>query len=136
MAARLAWSQVRLYMTGYTVTSQRRARPYRPALWLGLLLALFLFQPLGSRPALAQDARPIRVISSDAENHYPDSLTFRLQAEADQPITKVQLYYRTQGSGSTTRQPVDLEPGKQISAAYTWDTSRITVAPSTPVVFY
>ncbi len=119
------------------MTSPQRARLYhRPVLWFGLLLAVLLFQPIGRQPALAQDSEPIRVISSDAENNYPDSLTFRIRAEADQPIVKIHLYYRTQGSGSTTRQPVDFETGTRVSAAYTWDTSRITVAPSTPVVYY
>ena len=34
------------------------------------------------------------------------------------------------------RQPVELEPGQEVSASTTWDTSRITVAPSAPVIVF
>jgi hypothetical protein len=83
-----------------------------------------------------QESGPIRLLSSYADNNFPDSLTFNISAEADSPITSVSLYYYTLGDISATRQPVEITPGTHVSGAYTWDTSRITVPPSAPVFFY
>jgi hypothetical protein len=84
----------------------------------------------------AQSDPPIRVISTDTENDFPDGLTFGIYVEADFPIADIQLYYREQGNISTARQPVEFEPDTEVRASYTWDTSQITVAPSTPIFFY
>jgi hypothetical protein len=104
------------------------------ALWVALAFALPLFR--APHDALAQATEPIRVLETAAQNDYPNGLTFTLHAEADRPLAQIEVYYRTQGSGSTTRQPVAFEPGQEVLALYTWDTSRITVAPSTPVIVY
>ena len=107
-----------------------------PVIWAGLATVLLFGLAVAPLRAIAQGGEPIRVLSGETENHFPDGLTFHLHAEADQPLVRIDVYYRTRGSGSTARQPVDLQPGKEVVASYTWDTSRITVAPSSPVTFY
>lgn len=83
-----------------------------------------------------QESDPIRALSSTTENDFPNGLTFNISAEADAPITSVNLYYYTRGAISATRQPLEITPGTQVTASYTWDTSRLTVASSSPVFFY
>ena len=106
------------------------------AIWAGLTIVLLLLVFIAPLETLAQDKEPIRVLATDTRNNYPDGLIFTLQAEADHPLARIEVYYRTQGGGSTTRQPVEIEPGQEVLASATWDTSRITVAPSTPVIAY
>lgn len=101
--------------------------------FLLVFAALLVIDPHGTS---AQETPPIRVISIDLENNYPDGLTFLISAEADSPITNITLYYKDQGDISTTRQPVEFESGIEVVTSFTWDTSRITVAPSSPVFFY
>lgn len=81
-------------------------------------------------------ADPIRVLSSEVENDYPDSLTFNLIAEADTNIVGVDLFYWTLGGESPTWERLEITPATHVEVTYTWDTSRITVAPSTQVFFY
>jgi hypothetical protein len=83
-----------------------------------------------------QESDPIRVLSSTTENDFPNGLTFNISAEADSPITSISLYYYTRGAISATRQPLEITPGSQVTASYTWDTSAITVSPSAPVFYY
>jgi len=83
-----------------------------------------------------QESDPIRVLSSYFENDYPNGMTFNITAEADSPITSINLYYYLRGDNSTTRQPVEITSGTQVSGSFTWDTSGFTVAPSAPVFFY
>jgi hypothetical protein len=83
-----------------------------------------------------QGSDPIRVLSTTTENDYPDGLTFNITAEADTPITSINLYYYIRGDTSTTRQPLEINPGTQVSGSYTWDTSGFTVPPSAPVYYY
>jgi hypothetical protein len=83
----------------------------------------------------ASPVAPIQVLSQGIENHFPDELTFRLTAESESAIQHVRLYYRVQGTSATTYQPVDITPARWIMAEYTWDTSRFTVAPSTPIFY-
>jgi hypothetical protein len=101
--------------------------------FLLIFAALLAINP---HEASAQETPPIRVISIDIENNYPDGLTFHIRAVADSPITNIMLYYKDQGDISTTRQPVEFEPSTEVITSYTWDTSRITVAPSSPIFFH
>lgn len=72
----------------------------------------------------------------ETENRYPDALTFRISAESQSPAARVVLYYRTQATEGPTYQPVVVPRTRRLRAEYTWDTSRFTVAPSTPVYYY
>jgi hypothetical protein len=86
-------------------------------------------------PSPGSTEAPIRILAEEIENHYPDALIFRLTATAGAPIQRVRLYYRVQGTSAPTYQPVEIPPAERVSAEYTWDTSRFTVAPSTPVFY-
>ena len=101
--------------------------------FLLVFAAFLIIDPL---EAAAQENPPLRVISINIENDYPEGLTFRIHAEADSPITNIMLYFKEQGDISTTRQPVEFESGTEVITSFTWDTSRITVAPSSPIFFY
>ncbi len=83
-----------------------------------------------------QESEPIRVLSSTTENDFPSGLTFNIIAEADSPITSINLYYYTRGAISATRQPLEFTPGTNVNASYTWDTSTISVPPSAQVFYY
>ena len=100
--------------------------------FLLVLAALLVINP---HEAAAQENPPIRVVAITIDNNYPDSLTFHIHAVADFPIKNIMLYYKDQGDISTTRQPVEFESGTEVVASFTWDTSRITVAPSSPIFF-
>jgi hypothetical protein len=100
--------------------------------FLLVFAALLVINP---HEAAAQENPPIRVVAITIDNNYPDSLTFHIHAVADFPIKNIMLYYKDQGDISTTRQPVEFESGTEVVASFTWDTSRITVAPSSPIFF-
>ena len=78
----------------------------------------------------------IQVISTDIENNFPSSLTFQITVQSEKPIEKIFFYYKFQGSLSTQSQPIDFESSTNVNASYTWDTSGITNAPSTPIFYY
>ncbi|NIM96286.1 MAG: hypothetical protein GTO18_21520 [Anaerolineales bacterium] len=82
-----------------------------------------------------QQEEPIRVVLDETENDYPNGLTFRLVLDADHPITKVVLFYQERGDRGTTRQPIEITPDSYQEISYLWDTSQITVAPSSPVIY-
>jgi hypothetical protein len=101
--------------------------------FLLVFAALLVINPHG---ATAQENPPIRIVAITIDNNYPDGLTFHIHAVADSPITNIMLYHKDQGDISTTRQPVEFESGTEVVASYTWDTSRITIAPSSPIFFH
>ena len=103
---------------------------------LAFVLATTVILGVNLHDAAAQETPPIRVISINLENNFPDSLEFRIHAEADSPIKNLTLYFKEQGDISTTRQPIDFESGTEVNTSFTWDTSQITVAPSSPVFFH
>ena len=103
---------------------------------VAFLLGFTAILVVNLQQAAAQANPPIRVVSTTTENNYPDDLTFHIHVESDSSIADIQLYYRVQGAISTTIQPVEFDPGTEVMASFTWDTSRITVAPSTPIFFY
>ncbi len=100
------------------------------------LLVFAALLVLNPHETAAQENPPIRILSINIENDYPDGLTFRIHAEADSPISNIMLYFKEQGDISTTRQPVEFVSGTEVITSFTWDTSRITVAPSSPIFFY
>ena len=103
---------------------------------VGLLVTLVLAWCTISHHAFAQGGEPIRIKLTEVENRYPDSLAFRIVIETTHALEKVTLYYGLRGDNSITSQPVEFDPGTEVTAVYTWDTSRITVAPSSPVEYH
>jgi hypothetical protein len=90
-------------------------------------------EPSGSIGGSGSD--PIEIISIDVENNYPDAITFNLLARAQSPIKRVAFFHWLQGQESRDFNRVSFTPGTEILATYTWDTARITVAPSSPIYF-
>jgi hypothetical protein len=86
--------------------------------------------------SIAQESQPIRVLAADTENHFPDSLVFHLEVEANHPLTDIHLYFRSRGDPVVVNHPIEFEPDTKVAVSYTWSTSRMTVAPSTPVLYY
>ena len=78
---------------------------------LGLLLVL-LTLPLGAAPALAQS--DISVLSSSAENRFPQELVFRLQARSAAPIQKVSLVYQRSDTRASQLALPTFTPGTEI----------------------
>ncbi|MCH7588034.1 MAG: hypothetical protein IIC78_08380 [Chloroflexi bacterium] len=91
--------------------------------------------PAGDEPGVNQ-SKAIRVLSMTEENNYPDGLTFKLVAEANKAITKINLYYHDQSSESLTIESVEFIPGTRQAVSYTWDTSRFTVTPSIKLFYH
>lgn len=75
-------------------------------------------------------------LSFEVENNYPDSITFYVSATSDLPVRRVAFFNWLQGQDSRSLERVEFTSGETITASYSWDTERITVAPSTPIYFY
>jgi len=86
--------------------------------------------------AVAQDGDVIQVISTDIENDFPNRLIFHINVQSKKPITTIKLYYQLQGSISIHSQPIDFDSAKHVSTSFTWDTSKMTIAPSSPILYY
>lgn len=102
-------------------------------IWLVLLIAL---SPSSSAKAQSQ----ITFGKTTVENHFPDSLTFRVSVSSTEgEIVSAKLYYSFSvniSTESTYRFEVEVEPGRQVDLEYIWDTSQLTSVPSTPINFY
>jgi hypothetical protein len=92
--------------------------------------------PILSIQPTQDPSEAFQILSLQVDNAYPDALTFRISAEAQSPVERVVLYYRTQGTSAPTYQPVEVPRTRRVRAAYTWDTARFTVAPSTPIFYH
>jgi hypothetical protein len=80
--------------------------------WWLILLTVVLALPLSVSVARAQS---ILVVSSSAENRFPNEIVFRLQARGDAAIQKVSLVYqRSDTRGSALAIPT-FTPGKEIT---------------------
>lgn len=78
----------------------------------------------------------IDIISMEVENNFPDSITFEIVATSEVPLRRVAFFYWLQGQDSRNLETVEFSTGDEIKASYTWDTARITVAPSSLIYFY
>jgi hypothetical protein len=89
--------------------------------WLLIVAALGLFCT-GVQPARAQGT--ITVSNDQPKIEFPDRLTFQADFKSDQPIEKVVLEYGvdqwTCGTVIAKAFP-DITPGKDVSAAWTWE---------------
>jgi len=121
--------------TTITRTMQKIAR----SLLVAGLCAAYLFQygPFAVSASQVQTPAQITFSKSRIENHYPESLRFFIEAESgDSEIESATLLYAARDATSTTRQIVEIEPANHVKLSYTWDTSDVTIPPSTPVVYH
>ncbi|MFN3974037.1 MAG: peptidase MA family metallohydrolase, partial [Dehalococcoidia bacterium] len=56
------------------------------------------------------------VLSKSVESRFPNGILFRVEAQSDAPITRVVLRFRVGNERSRRFQPLDITPGKRISA--------------------
>lgn len=105
----------------------RRLKP--PVLALALLLAV-------AWPGIAYGDGGIRVVSQSYENRFPKELVFRVQAEADQEIRKLILYYRMGNSKSTAYAYPSFTPGIRIQGDYTLRNNGGRIVPGSELDYY
>ncbi|TFH35941.1 MAG: hypothetical protein E4G99_06120 [Anaerolineales bacterium] len=91
--------------------------------------------PIPSEEGVGSRNADIEIVSIDVENNYPNSITFEVVATSKNPLRRVAFFYWLQGQDSRNLETVEFVSGDEITASYTWDTARITVAPSTPIYF-
>jgi hypothetical protein len=84
----------------------------------------------------APGTEDIEILSIEVENNFPDSITFEIVATSNVPLRRVAFYHWLQGRDSHNLEMVSFSPGDEVHASFTWDTERITIAPSSPIYFY
>ncbi len=87
-------------------------------------------------PDQASNFEGFEFLAFEVENNFPNSIAFYMSASSAQPIRRVNFFYYTQGQDARNLERVEYTSGEKVTASYTWDTERITVAPSTPIYFY
>ena len=103
------------------------------------LFFLFLFASLmiGSESALAEEG--VTFAPTQVTIDFPNSITFESKAvSSGAEIVKAQFVYyldRYGASDSTTRENLDIQPGKEVVLRYEWDTHDLTVIPWSPIVY-
>ena len=104
--------------------------------WLLPILVLMAFA-FGSGVAFGQGG--VTFAPTKTTIDFPKSITFDSAATSSGPeIVKAQFIYyldRYGASDSTTRENLDIQPGKDVELHYEWDTSDMTVVPWTPIVY-
>jgi len=99
--------------------------------------ALLLILAIAPITVLGQGA--VSFTSTQVTNDFPNSISFESQAvSAGADIVKAQFVSyldRYGASDSTSRQAVDIQPGKTVDLSYEWDTHDVTSAPWSPIVY-
>ena len=104
-----------------------------------IVLSLVLISlALGAGVVWAQSG--VQFSETETSIDFPNSISFSSHVQSSgSDIVKAQFVYyldRLGASDSTTRENLDIEPGPNIDLHYTWDTSKTTVLPWSPIVFY
>ncbi len=85
----------------------------------------------GPRDSYAPESKAaIRVVSNTHSVHFPRNVVFKLEAEADEPITEVRLFYRLARTEVQVYGYPDFTPSKKISTDYIVKTSGANYIPS------
>ena len=92
------------------------------------VLAVLAIGAAGADVAVPKDS--IRVLASDHSIDYPDKLNFQIQAEGDATITEVRLFYSVGGRPVQVYGYADFEPGLEVSADFTVETSGSSYIPT------
>ena len=108
----------------------------RIRIWLTpILFLLILF--VGTGVAFGEGG--VTFAPTEIAIDFPRSITFDSRAVSDNAdIVKAQFSYyldRYGASDSTTRETIDIEPGKDVALHYKWDTSDSTIIPWAPIVY-
>ena len=108
------------------------------SIYLPVLLGILILPFLSLEPIQAQSEINIR-LNELALDDFPQSLTFRLQADHDTPITDIDLRYGIEGltcQEGGSLQFVDIEPGTDIEAEWQWELWRVGALPSGVTVWW
>ena len=102
----------------------------RLAIALALLLTL-----VSIGRSLAQGE--ITVVSQNYDNHFPKDITFHLQAQGNQDISKITLYYQIGASTSYAYAYPTFTPGRSVQAEHVMQTSGTRyVTPGSEIKYY
>lgn len=96
-----------------------------------LVLLIFLVSAAG---VSAQTAGQFSA-ETEVQNEFPRALIFRLTAESDVELTDARLFFRPAGSSFWSSQPVEVTPGKIITAEYEWFTQNQVLPPNLPLEY-
>jgi hypothetical protein len=96
----------------------KMSRPWLHRLSLVVALALVSIA-YGGQGLLARADGAIQVLDNSHQVEFSQSVTFRLQVEADNEVAEVTLYFRREGEGVTVRVPVSISAGEE-RFSYTW----------------
>ncbi len=80
---------------------------------------------------------PITFSDEYTENDFPNGLTFNITATAvEGDVVSAKLYYKVRNGVSTAQKVIAVEPANQVDLHYVWDTSNLTITPSTAVFYH
>jgi hypothetical protein len=103
---------------------------------LGLLLLAVVLAGLVLAPVEAQE-QPIQILSEEIENNFPVELLFHIDvASKAAPIDRIKLAFRTRGSISLTKNPLEFEPNERVQSSYRWYTEFANTPPGAPVFYH
>jgi len=84
-------------------------------------------------------AGDIKLLKSNTEADFPNSLTFNVRAESTSPITRIRLRYEvdkmTYAPAFAEAWP-DIQPGKDVSASWSWDMRKGILPPGARVTYW
>lgn len=90
-------------------------------------------------PAHAAAAGDIKLIKSSTENEFPNLLTFNVRAESPAPINRIRLRYEVDKmtyAPSFAEAWPDIQPGKNVSASWTWDMRKGSLPPGAKITYW
>lgn len=97
-----------------------------------LVLVIILAAPA----PLFQDQSPIRFEPTQFENHFPRELSFKVRVSSSAPIVAATLNHKLRGEPSFTQVTPAFEPAITSVLSTTWKTSKLSIPPSAPIVYY
>jgi len=100
---------------------------------------MFLLLVLLVLPGPVWGQGSVKFAPTQVKMDFPTRIVFDSKAtSSDAEIVKAQFIYyfdRYGASDSTTREQIEIEPGREVNLHYDWDTSDLTIIPWTPIVF-
>ena len=84
-------------------------------------------------------ASGVRVVTSQAQGDFPDTITFSLEAESSAAINQISLQFRVKQSNcvpSLATEKPDFTPGNRVAASWTWQLKKAGGLPTGSLVEY
>jgi len=97
---------------------------FHRALVVSTLAVALIASPASSVSQTQAAAASLTVTRNEAEQHYPATITFRLEVQPTSKPGRLTLLYHTSGRTcvqGVVRQPVDFTPGSPLKADWVWD---------------